>query len=161
MKKHQTGFTLIELVTVIILIGILAVNVVPKFSGSSSFEAHPYRVQLMAALRLTQQRAMQQTNGVLCHQVILESTRIGVPDRTNCAITTFPNNWQPDANGVVVESGHTVTFSLVGKALPNILGFDNMGRPLNDCSGGCILTVTSAVESVQIKIESEGFIHAI
>ncbi len=39
MNKHQIGFTLVELVTVIILIGILAVAVLPKFDGTASYEA--------------------------------------------------------------------------------------------------------------------------
>ena len=62
MKKSQHGFTLVELVTIIILIGILAVNVLPTFDGSASYEAHSHRAQLISALRLTQQRAMQQTD---------------------------------------------------------------------------------------------------
>jgi MSHA pilin protein MshC len=164
MKKHQAGFTLVELVTVIIIIGILAVNVLPKFSGSSSFEAYSYRVQLISALRLTQQRAMQQTNSATnyCHQIVFddEKSRYGVPDRTDCDVIAFPSSWQPDASGLVVEDKHQVSFSISGITNPSRVRFDSMGRPLEDCTGGCVINVIGNDETVMIEIESEGYIHA-
>ena len=167
MKKSQSGFSLVELVTVIILLGILAVNILPKFSGSSSFEAHPYRAQLISALRLTQQRAMQQTNSAdgYCHQIVFDNTlaRYGVPNRADCSIIIFPNGWEPDASGLVVDSNHQVTFEINGQANPSRIAFDSMGKPTtdSDCDGGCIVNVMSTDETIQIEIESEGYIHAI
>ena len=173
MKKNQAGFTIIELVTVIILIGILAVSVAPKFDGTASYEAHSHRAQLISALRLTQQRAMQQTNSNdnYCHQLIFDSnpnvSRYGVPDRLNCNITTFAS-WQPDATGFEVDNKYQVSFSISGKTNPSAITFDSMGRPIsnetvaNNCAGGCIINVQRSVETpLQIKIESEGYIHAI
>lgn len=168
-KSH--GFTLIELVTVIILIGILAVSVLPKFDGTASYEAHTHRAQLISALRLTQQRAMQQTDSSdnYCHQLILDNviSRYGVPNRVNCNVTAFPNNWEPDATGLVVEDKYQVTFSIVGQSNPSAITFDNMGRPIsnpaiaNNCAGGCVINVQTSVETLQIRIESEGYVHAI
>ncbi|WP_057832746.1 type II secretion system protein [Colwellia sp. TT2012] len=168
--KLNRGFTLIELVTVIILIGILAVAVLPKFDGTSSYEAHTHRAQLIAALRLTQQRAMQQTNTTdgYCHQIVFDNdpniSRYGVPDRTKCATTTFASGWSPDATGHEVDTRYDITFSVsfVGDA---IISFDWMGRPLGGCSSGCTIDVESAVENganaLKIKIEAEGYIHGI
>lgn len=173
MKKHQVGFTLVELITVIILIGILAVAVLPKFDGTASYEAHTHRAQLISALRLTQQRAMQQTDNSdgYCHQLIFDNhstiSRYGIPDRINCAITTFPANWEPDATGVAVEKRYQVNFSINGVSNPSAITFDGMGRPItntsiaNNCAGGCIINVQSSVDTLQIKIEPEGYVHAI
>lgn len=168
MKKHQIGFTLIELITVIILIGILAVSVLPKFDGTASYEAHTQRAQLISALRLTQQRAMQQTDDSdgYCHQLIFDNTtsRYGVPNRIDCTITVFPNNWEPDATGLVFED---VTFSIDGQTNNIAVTFNSMGRPVNNpsvvnsCIEGCIINVQSSVETLQIRIESEGYVHAI
>ncbi|MGJ8691086.1 MAG: type II secretion system protein [Thalassotalea sp.] len=176
MKNKQTGFSLIELVTVIILIGILAVNVLPKFSGSSSFEAHPYRAQLISALRLTQQRAMQYTaatyknsNGDvvnICNQLVLaevsgsEKARYGVPDRTDCTTLTFASAWQPDSTGLIVDNNHQVNFQIQGRSNPSQITFDQWGRPAADCAGGCVINVISSDETINIQIESEGFIYA-
>jgi MSHA pilin protein MshC len=155
------GFTLVEVVTVLVLIGILATVVVAKYTGTQGYEAYNYRTRLISALRLTQQRAMQQTNATFCHQLVIESKRFGIPDRTNCAVTTFPANWQPDATGDQVESRYTVNFSVVNKSLPALIGFDDIGRPLSSCSGGCIINIAENSQTVQIQIESEGFVHAL
>jgi MSHA pilin protein MshC len=163
--KKQCGFTIVELVTVIILIGILAVAVVPKFDGTDSYEVYPFRAQLISALRLTQQRAMQQTLTSACHQIVFDSaqSRYGVPNRADCAVTVFPANWQPDLTGAVVESRYDITFAINGVANPGQVSFDYMGRPLDDCAGGCLINITQTAiaETIQIKIEKEGFIHAL
>ncbi|MCI2282839.1 type II secretion system GspH family protein [Colwellia sp. MSW7] len=170
MNKHQIGFTLVELVTVIILIGILAVSVLPKFDGTASYEAHTHRAQLISALRLTQQRAMQQTDHSdnYCHQLIIDNnpSRYGTPDRLDCTVTTFPNNWQPDATGFIVEDKYTVNFGIVGKSNPSAVTFNSMGRPVanaslaNNCEGGCTVNIDSGLETLAIEIEPEGYIHA-
>ncbi len=176
MKNNQIGFTIIELITVIILIGILAVAVLPTFDGTSSYEAHTHRAQLISALRLTQQRAMQQTDNSdgYCHQLIFDNSttvsRYGIPDRKNCSIVIFTGqtpDWKPDATGFEVEKRYQVDFSIKGKTNPSAVTFDSMGRPIsnesvvNNCAGGCIINVQSNVETLQIKIESEGYVHAI
>jgi MSHA pilin protein MshC len=174
--KLNRGFTLIELITVIILLGILAVAVLPKFDGTSSYEAHTHRAQLISALRLTQQRAMQQTDTAdgYCHQLVFDNdnlvSRYGIPDRVDCSVTTFSGlvpEWEPDATGFEVESKYQVSFGIQGLSNQSAVTFDNMGRPVsnasiaNDCAGGCIINVQSSIEILQIQIESEGYIHAI
>jgi MSHA pilin protein MshC len=174
--KLNRGFTLIELITVIILLGILAVAVLPKFDGTASYEAHTHRAQLISALRLTQQRAMQQTDtdDGYCHQLVFDNdslvSRYGVPDRVDCTVTTFSGQvpeWEPDATGFEVEKKYQVSFGIQGQTNPSAVTFDNMGRPVsnatiaNNCVGGCIITVQSSVETLRIQIESEGYIHAI
>jgi len=170
--RLQRGFTLVELITVIILIGILAVAVLPKFDGTASYEAHSHRAQLISALRLTQQRAMQQTDSTdsYCHQLVFDShvsiSRYGIPDRLDCDITDFPNDWQPDATGFEVEERYQVSFAIKGKTNLSAITFDGMGRPVsnatiaNNCAGGCTIEVQSSVETLEIIIESEGYVHA-
>jgi len=175
--KNFHGFTTIELVTVIIIVGILAVNVLPRFDGTASYEAHTHRAQLISALRLTQQRAMQQTSSgdSYCHQIVFDNdsvpVRYGVPDRTDCGITVFPNNWQPDATGHILDDRYDITYSIDSSAL-NQVSFDWLGRANNcdsdvdngsDAKLGCTILVESAVQNgadaLKITIESEGYIH--
>jgi len=165
--KINHGFTTIELVTVIIIVAIMAVNVLPRFDGTASYEAHTHRAQLISALRLTQQRAMQQTNlkavnnlTPYCHHIIFDANpvRYGVPNRTDCTVTSFPSDWQPDATGHEVDARYDITFS-VSFAGDAIISFDWMGRPLGGCATGCTIDVESAVETLTIEIEEQGYIH--
>ena len=125
---------------------------------------------------MQQTTPQQQTNTSanitnFCHQIVLDNiqARYGIPDRTDCTVTTFANNWQPDGTGAEVESGQNITFSLVnssGNAMnnPATIQFDNLGRPLNtssnSCQNGCEIQI-SGDENIRIRIESEGYIHAI
>ncbi|TYK67149.1 prepilin-type N-terminal cleavage/methylation domain-containing protein [Colwellia echini] len=167
---HHKGFTLIELIVVIILISILAVSIAPKFDSSDSYEAHSHRAQLIAALRLTQQRAMQQTDSTdgYCHQIVFDRDypRYGIPDRTNCDNTAFPapdseGKWSTDATGHLVDDSYQISFNIDGEPNPQRVAFDWMGRPTADCEGGCIINITHPTASaLQIIIEEEGYIHA-
>ena len=163
--KLNHGFTTIELVTVIIIVAILAVNVLPRFEGTGSYQAHTHRAQLISALRLTQQRAMQQTladssiAGYFCNQIIIESDRYGIDDRTDCAEQNIlRNDWSPDSTGYIVDSQSDITFDIAITNL-KVIQFDWLGRPLEACEGGCTITIDSAVETLEITIESEGYIH--
>lgn len=165
MNTKQIGFTIIELIMVIILIGILAVAVLPKFDGTASYEAHTHRAQLIAALRLTQQRAMQQTDtgDGYCHQLVFDDVedRYGIPNRVDCTTTdpVFPDGWLADATGHTVNSDYQVTFNINGLANPQTVGFDWMGRPTKSCNGGCEINVVSSVETLKLFIEEEGYIN--
>jgi prepilin-type N-terminal cleavage/methylation domain-containing protein len=185
MKNRTSGFTIIELVTVIILLGILATTALPKFTGSSSFEVYTYRTQLIAKLRLAQQRAMQQTSTQadgLCRQVVITTTRIGTPDRTNCTNeTNFTDNWLDDAVSLVVEDNHSIIFNVINEGdlvteaiVDPIINFDHMGRLLLKQSGNFVQinnalliniassddnVVSNDDEIIQIIIETEGYIH--
>lgn len=62
MRNH--GFTLIELIIVIILLGILAVYAAPRFFATGDTEVVAAQTSLAAMLRMQQQRAMQDTAAV-------------------------------------------------------------------------------------------------
>ncbi len=160
------GFTTIELITVIIIMAILAVNILPRFDGTASYEAHTHRAQLISALRLTQQRAMQQTSPDIvsgnnyCHQLIIEDNRYGIANRINCADTDISDPWKPGATGHIVDTRYDITFDIAGTNA-KLIGFDWLGRPTQACVGGCIINIDSGVETLAITIESEGYIHGL
>jgi MSHA pilin protein MshC len=60
MDKYckQAGFTLIEMVTVIVILGLLAVVMIPRFLSPSNFDSRTTADTLISSLRQAQQLAM-------------------------------------------------------------------------------------------------------
>lgn len=57
-SRRGAGFTLVELVIVIVLVGVLAVVALPRFSGKHGFEERGFRDQVVAGLRHAQKAAI-------------------------------------------------------------------------------------------------------
>ncbi|RCU49832.1 type II secretion system protein [Corallincola holothuriorum] len=163
-QRAHRGFTLVELVTTIILVGIIAVVVAGKFFGRGGFEEYTYRDRLLASLRLIQLNAMND-RAETCHQLLLEATRFGVPNLNPCASSRgysgdyFSTPLEPNRSADLAgESGRVVYGFNRTSGLPADIRFDGSGRPLAACFGGCEITVNGEV-TLRICIESEGYIH--
>lgn len=156
LLSTNIGFTIIELIVVILIISILAVTIAPKFFNSTGFQEYTYQAEVITKLRSIQLRAMQQTNSSECHTVLVTTSALGIPDPCD---STLPDGWQGEnedtlesgTTNVKVNTNHDVTFSPTGFSFT----FDGMGRP--SC-GTCLIKVTGDSE-LTIKIESEGYIH--
>lgn len=140
------GFTLIELILVIMLIGILAVTVTPKFLTSEGFEEYTYQAQVITKLRAIQYRAMQQTAGSFdnCHNIEIQQEILLL-------------SYCSGGDEVKIEPDHNVVFKLTGVIT---FKFDQMGRPVCvTCDTGVTITLEGSSDVI-VKIESEGYIHA-
>ncbi|MGX9461955.1 pilus assembly FimT family protein [Shewanella sp. A14] len=155
-RKVQLGFTLVELVTTIILIGIIAVAVLPRLLSDSSYSAYTLRNEFISELRQVQLKAMQNTDQ--CYQVDVNASGYTLryfSDRSgnSCSKpfrTEQPQTFSGGANITLVSNASQV-FSIT---------FDNLGRMLSPaCSGYCFNAV--ADETLAIAVESEGYVHAL
>jgi len=154
MKNHQ-GFTLIELIVVIILLGILSVTVLPKFISSKGFEEYTYRNELLTKLRAIQLRAMQQTDGSQCHLVLVTEKKAGLPVNDCDATPTFDDN-EPETLIIAIDSSHSVDFNISSGNLS--FSFDQMGRPLGCSTNPCKITIIGE-STLDVEINSEGYIY--
>jgi len=161
------GFTLIELVVVIVILGILSVTVAPKFFTHNGYSEYAYRTDIIAKLRLIQTRAMQQVNNPFapnekyCHQVLLSAKQLS---KDICLpVTEYVNQSEQRATSVIVANDDSVTFSPVGLRFT----FDSMGRFIDvsgrsnesDSDNDITITITGE-QALKVIIESEGYIHA-
>jgi len=146
---NHKGFTLIELVVVVLLVAILAATVLPKFLSSNGFEEYTYQAEVITKLRSIQLRAMQQTNNSECHTVLVVGNALGIP--ANC--TDQSTGWLSDTTSVVLEPQHNVSFDVSGGNYS--FTFDGIGRP--SCNA-CLITILGE-STLTVAIESEGYIH--
>ncbi|MDD5058401.1 MAG: type II secretion system protein [Sideroxydans sp.] len=58
--KKQRGFTLTELITVMVIIGIISVAAIPKFFDRNVFDSRGFRDQVLSTLRFAQKMAIAQ-----------------------------------------------------------------------------------------------------
>ena len=169
------GFTLLELIITIILIGVLSVVASARFQNSSGFDTFSLQNQLIASLRHMQFRAMQDTRADYCHRLIFDITSpaIGPPSNdysastdaaaSTCAATidvTTPDNLQIKPS-FFADLGASLV-ALDGTTAIGFIDFDSLGRPLttaNNCAVDCQITFSSQSSS-NVCVNSEGFIRA-
>lgn len=169
MKATITaGFTLVELAVVILLLGILAIAVVPRLTGSQAFSEASYQARLVSALRHTQIMAMQDTDPAHCYQLNLLSggqsafappvgmpnSCSGVPDfaLADAGIHSSTNQTEMQLAGVSLLAAASN-----GSSISDIR-FDNLGRASN-CTNGCQLAIRG--QRVRyVCVTAQGYIRA-
>jgi len=151
--QKQKGFTTIELVVVIILIGILAATVIPKMQSTGGYEEIIYQDETVTKLRSIQLRAMQNTSGSQCHDVLVTSDKLGIPD-DSC--TTFVDN-NLNSTTIVKIIDHEVEFEYAGGS--TLFSFDHLGRPV-DCSSPCEISIVGIEQTLIVAINDQGYIYA-
>jgi len=162
-KNKISGFTLVELITVLIIIGILAATAIPRFFNVSGFDQHSYSAELVSVLRAVQLRAMQQTSSDTCQSIKVTSTRVGLPktdtdNADNCHLTDWPGV-DENSPSVIVDSDHQITFASSDVVDGEKFSFDHLGKPTG-CNNPCDITINGLdATPVTIRIESEGYVH--
>jgi MSHA pilin protein MshC len=155
-RNIQLGFTLVELVTTMILIGILAVAVLPRLLSDSSYSAYTLRNEFISELRLVQLTAMQNTDQ--CYQIDVSATGYTLgsfSDRTGNTCSNPVRTEQPQA----FSGGAHIALAGTASQVFSIT-FDSLGRLSSPaCSGHCFNAV--ADETLAIAVESEGYIYAL
>lgn len=143
------GFTLVELITIIIILGILAVYAAPGFFAGGNDELTGAKAELVSMLREQQQRAMQDTTRQGYYGVVLEGSSVAAV--TECSTNpTVIENRRVNLNDAVIEAG--------GGA--SQLCFSSLG-----CIGSCgndgvqLSLQGRPAESWGVCINSEGYIN--
>jgi len=154
MKKCR-GFSLVELITVIVLIGILAVYAAPRFSDKSGFANYATQDLIVSAARLAQQRAMYNHSNNACYRMNISGGTIYIESYNGSSYTRIgPADW---LDGVEIDSSVSVVDSIVY--------FDALGNALNNVAqcGGSPQTqpiLISGGSGLKVCLFSTGHIQA-
>lgn len=167
MKWHN-GFTLIELVAVLVLVGILVAVAAPRLLGNNDARAVTVRDQLLSRLRLVQTMNMNEPpsqrtqlaveQGRFAHRTqYIDDVPAPAPDAD---ITDGSAGWRRAVNtGIPILLNGIQDFSLIFDRRGRPLAYNRNGGAINACQSGCRLTLGNRAEQ-SIIIESEGYIHA-
>lgn len=148
------GFTMVELVVTIVIIGILAATIVPRWSGNSGFDERGFRDRTAAALRYAQKSAIAARLTTCAAFVMTPPTvsfRISsLNGAVDCSAGT--DLIGPDGLPLVVGATGSATFT----AAPASIVFDAAGRP----NGAAVISVSGLPATLAITVEAEtGYVH--
>lgn len=155
LSQKQAGFTLVELVTTIILISILAVVVLPRLFSTSSYSAYSLRHEFISELRQVQQRAMNNTDR--CYRIAVSESHYQMSEFATrsgsvCSGSAL-NSWPLQS----LEAGAALVLTSTNSRNFNI-DFDSNGHLSLNCNGECVQVV--ADDMVAINVTPEGYIYA-
>ncbi len=160
MLQRIRGFSLIELVAVIVLAGILSAFIIPRLNVTS-FEESGFFIQALAAIRHAQKTAIASGCIVMVNIDAAGCTLdwSGGPAGATCPVFTAA----PDI--INLATGDT-DFCLSGTAAAPPLGgsfrFDPIGRPLDNTDTVLSVAQDIVIGSRTIRVEAEtGYPHEI
>ena len=154
-RLRQRGFTLIELIMVVVLIGVLAVFAAPRIFNSNDFNARGFHDENLALLRYAQKAAIAQRRTVCV--VFSGSTSASLRIASAAAIPTC----DMDLQGPKGAPPFTITKSGVAySAPPGNFNFDGLGQPV-DATGALVATQTVQIgNAANVVVEAgTGYVH--
>ena len=167
----NSGFTVVELVIVIILISSLSVLALSRLTSTSTFSEYTYQARLVSVLRNMQTRAMHDTRNDYCFKINFDnsSAAFGPPTLnyiTGSAVDTCLTSIDFTNASYLTTSLIEMTDAKVSlSTLPNFnfIAFNSLGQPVDaeelTCISQCEIILTGE-SAVSVCIESEGYIHA-
>ncbi len=161
-RRLLRGFTLIELIVTLMIIGILAVAVLPRFAERSDFEAHGFANETLALLRYAQKAAIGQHRTVCVH---FSATQAWLTIRSAsgdivCGAHASPGVAAPAGEVLLAGPGGGTPFTITGRsttsyaAVPAAMYFTADGSP----SAGQVIGITGADSTVIVEATT-GYVH--
>ena len=152
----NAGFTLVELVVTLVVIGILAAVVAPRFLGGHGFEARGFYDETLSALRYAQKTAIAQRR-LVCVAFTAKTVTLAIAE-VNPAVScntalTGPNGSTPYVIDSTVFTKYG-TANVVFSSFPAALNFDPLGRP----SGAATIQVASFPQTITVEAET-GYVY--
>lgn len=147
------GFSLVELIVVMVLLGIVAAVAMPRWTGGSGFDERVVRDQVVAALRYAQKSAIA-SRRMVC--VTFSSS----PARVDFILSSaYPAGSCVGGTALLGPDGTVLSVTSPSVAFSSSVGtltFDAVGR----ASSGASITVSGLPAGLAITVESEtGYVH--
>jgi MSHA pilin protein MshC len=153
----RRGFTLVELVMVMVITGVLAVAVIPRFFNRQDFQDKGFYDETLAVLRYGQKAAIAQRRTV-CVTFTGNTVSLAIASAANSGNCNTALASPTGASSFVVTGRGTAAFSIA----PVNFKFNSLGEPL--AADDTLLTAKKTITVTRvgdIQVEAEtGYVHS-
>ncbi|ABD80404.1 pilus assembly FimT family protein [Saccharophagus degradans] len=143
-KPNNTGFTLVELIAVIVVIAALSVTVVQRLIPASSYQLQGARDQLVTAFQSAQQLAMVRTAAV---RLTTSGSQIDILQDTD-------NDGVPDTSVTIAGQNYPLTLAAAATLSSASFDFDRLGH-----TSSAVVVVTAGSSNVNVNVTATGYIY--
>ncbi|MFU8785313.1 prepilin-type N-terminal cleavage/methylation domain-containing protein [Aliidiomarina sp.] len=160
IPSSSQGFTLVELIIVIILLGILSVTAGPRIFGRDGVDEAAAEARFLSMLRLQQQRAMQDTAS-RCYGVTIDiPARTATPYECGAAIAAdrqivLPANINLNVVSPIPAANTGFRFNALG--CPVSVGHEVTAEV---CSTNSLQITISGSTARNVCVQSQGYIRS-
>ena len=154
IRSSTLGFTLTELILVIVLLSILSLFAASRFIGKSSFSAFALQEQVISVIRQVQVNRMQSNIDGSDDNFRLQVSRSCIGSVAACAL----GDSQRDSRSDFVADD-SAQFSIKGD-VESPIDFSLLGNPLNSASSGVSILIenTNGGSRCEVYINSQGYV---
>ena len=143
---RQLGFTLVELVLVLVLLAVLSVVAIPSLSGGDGLKSHAFGEQVRATLRFAQKTAVSHRR-LVCATFSASSVTLSIA-------TVFPasacNTAMPSPTGAAAYASSSSSTINITPSLPTTaMYFQPSGNVTSDAAGTTIVTPVLAISDAR------------
>ena len=166
-KADLRGFTLIELIMVIVILGVLAVFAAPRILNTSDLYAKGFHDETLAYLRYAQKTAIAQRRTVCVTFPSTSSLVLAIASATATLDCSTPapggvSGPKGDTASATLNAraGYGVVYS--GASAPAALHFNGLGQPMSSSGVALLASKTIQVVGVTNTITVEaatGYVH--
>jgi MSHA pilin protein MshC len=145
----QRGFTLVELIMTMVIVGIVSVVAIPRFFGADVFKSRGFADQVQASLRYAQKVAIAQHRYV-CAAFATSSITLTINTTASCPGGNLASPSGGATYSIAAPSG--IAFS----AIPAGFYFDALGKP--SFATQQTIAINGATNSIVVEAET-GYVH--
>ena len=156
-SPEQRGFTLIELVMVLVLAGVLAVFAAPRLFSTGDFNARGFQDETLSLLRYAQKAAIAQRRTVCVTFAGTSGASLTIASAPSTYTCNTPLSGPKGDSPATITAKPGVAYS----AAPTSFNFDGLGQAVNT-SGAQVATQTIQVINAASATTVEtvtGYVH--